>query len=237
MRTRRGTPADLADHHAVVVVAFAVADAGLQDLGVQLGEGQVLTQLTRLRQHQLDVLERLASPPFRREIAAHHLRPLRIHDLRVGGGLARDVEKPRGLEPHALGKHEPFRQSQAIEAEDQIDGKLGAAGIAGGPHVEIGRETPRRGYPPPRRPWLHRRRPGHAPALPDLLAGAGDGRIEEMQSLGAMRSASAAIRSGSQVLAQRRILPEPAPMAGRRSRSTTSSTCSVLKTARNSTSH
>ena len=220
------------------MVAFAVADAGFEDLGVQLGEGQVLTQLTRLRQHQLDVLERLACPSFRREIAAHHLRPLRIHHLRVGGRLPRDVEKPRRLEPHALGEHEPLRERQAVEAEDQIDGKLGAAGIAGRPHVEIGRKHRAEHIRDLGELGCITADQSHAAALPDLLAGSGDRRIEEVQSPRARRArASAAMRSGSQVLAQRRILPEPAPSAGRRSRSTTSSTCSVLNTARNSTSH
>ena len=49
---------------------------------------------------------------------------------------------------------------------------------------------------------------------------------------GTTRLASAATRSGSQVLMQRTILPDPSPSAGKSSFSTTSSTCSVLNTAR-----
>src|SRR5215471_7630899 len=47
-----------------------------------------------------------------------------------------------------------------------------------------------------------------------------------------MRLASAATRSGSQVLMHRTSFPEPSPSAGKSSLSTTCSTCSVLKTAR-----
>src|SRR5262249_4946539 len=84
---------DLADDDAVVLIAFAVADAGPKNLSVQPRERQILSDLARLRQHEFHILERLARASFSREVAAHHLGALSVHDLRIGRRLARDLKE------------------------------------------------------------------------------------------------------------------------------------------------
>ena len=74
--------ADFLDDDAVVLLAVAVADAGLQHVGVNFQKRQLLAGLARLVEHELRVLERLADAAFRREIAADHFRSLGVHDLR-----------------------------------------------------------------------------------------------------------------------------------------------------------
>ena len=103
---------DLVDDDAVVLIPFAVADAGLENLSVQPRERQILSDLARLRQHEFDILERLARASFSREVAAHHLGALGVHDLRIGRRLARDLEEACGLKPQALRKDKPFRERQ-----------------------------------------------------------------------------------------------------------------------------
>src|SRR5256884_1378533 len=49
------------------------------------------------------------------------LRPLDIHHLRIGGGLARHVEEAFRIEPEALGKHQPFGEHEAVQAQHVID--------------------------------------------------------------------------------------------------------------------
>src|SRR5258708_3009118 len=68
--------ADLLDHGAIVPIAFALADTGLQNLRVNLSQRQGLTATRRLILHQVDVFQRLADTALRRLIAGHHLFPL-----------------------------------------------------------------------------------------------------------------------------------------------------------------
>src|SRR5215472_7802255 len=52
-------PADFLDDDAVVALAVAVADAGVQHVGVNLQERQGLPGLPRLVEHEVGVLQRL----------------------------------------------------------------------------------------------------------------------------------------------------------------------------------
>ena len=71
-------------------------------------------------------------------------------------------------------------REKLLPTEDQIDGKLGAAGIADGPHVEIGREHRTQDICHLGDLGCIAANQRHPAALPDLLAGSRDGRIEEM---------------------------------------------------------
>ena len=84
----------------------------------------------------MDVLERLAHAAFRREIAGDHFRSLGVHDLRGRGRGARHLQERRRIEPEPLGKHQPFGERQAIEAENEIDRELGPAAVADPADVE-----------------------------------------------------------------------------------------------------
>src|SRR5580704_3183192 len=122
--------ADFLDDDAVVLLAVAVTDAGLQHVGVNFQERQLLAGLARLVEHELRVLERLPHAALRREIAADHFWSFGVHDLRGRGRAAGDVEERRRIEPEAGGKDQTFGERQAVEAEDEIDRELGAAAIA-----------------------------------------------------------------------------------------------------------
>ena len=65
-----------------------------------------------LLEDEVDVLEVLGHAAFGDEVASDHLGTLDVHDLRIGGGAARHVEKGRGVEPEPLGKDQAFRQRQ-----------------------------------------------------------------------------------------------------------------------------
>ena len=45
-------------------------------------------------------------------VAAHHLRALDVHHLRIGGRLPRHVEEGRGLEPERLREHQALRRAR-----------------------------------------------------------------------------------------------------------------------------
>src|SRR5712671_4653683 len=123
-------PADLLDDHAVVELALAVAQAGLQHIGMNIEERQRLPDLLGLIEHEMDVLEGLARPALGAEIARDHLAALGVHDLRVGGRALRDLEEGGRIEAEAGREHQAFGERQAVEAEDEIDGELGAAAVA-----------------------------------------------------------------------------------------------------------
>ena len=91
---------------------------------------QFLTGGGRLLEHQAGILQRLPDTAFGRKVIAHHLWPFGFHHLGIRSRTARDVQECDGIKPEALGENEAFRKRQAIEAKDQIDGKLGAAAIA-----------------------------------------------------------------------------------------------------------
>src|SRR5499427_9670372 len=186
-KSSRGTvlhaPPDLVDDDAVVLIPFAVADSGLENLSVQPRERQILSDLARLRQNEFHILEGLARASFSREVPAHHLGALGVHDLRIGRRLARDLEEACGLKPEALRKNKPFRERQAVEAEDQIDGKLGAAGAARGPHVEVGGKDRTQDIGNLVEFARVAADKGHTAALPNLLASAGYGSIEKVEPM------------------------------------------------------
>src|SRR5262249_17012908 len=79
----------------------------------------------------------LSGAALGRKIAAHHFAAFRIHDLRIGRGLAGDREKALRIKSHALGEHETFGKCQTIEAEDEIDRELATTPLAAIPHVKL----------------------------------------------------------------------------------------------------
>src|SRR5258708_8763130 len=74
--------ADLLDHDAVVQVAFAVTDTGVEQRGVDGGERQRLTPPLRLVENQVHVLHILRHLALHRNVAPHHLATLGVHHLR-----------------------------------------------------------------------------------------------------------------------------------------------------------
>src|SRR6516164_2347469 len=74
------------------------------------------------------------------ELAADHLRTLDVHDLRIGGRAARDLEKSLRIESKSLGKYQTLGHGQSVEAQDQIDGELGAPAISDLADMEMGRK-------------------------------------------------------------------------------------------------
>src|SRR5262245_18739291 len=178
-----GAPPDLLDDDAVVLVAFAVEDTGLQNPRVQRGEGQLLSDLACLRQDQLHVLESLASSALWHKITPQHLRALGVHDLRIGCRLPRNLEETRGFELHALGKDQPFREGQAVEAENEIDGELSSAGLSDRPHEEMRRKYRTYDVSNPLELRQVAANQGDTATLPNLLTRAGNGRFQQMEPL------------------------------------------------------
>src|SRR5262245_39795892 len=74
---------DLLDDDAVVEIAFAGAQAGLEHVGMDLEKRQPLANGARLVEDETGVLEGLSHAAFRREVAGEHLRSLNVHDLRI----------------------------------------------------------------------------------------------------------------------------------------------------------
>ena len=187
----------------------------------------MLLPALRLVEHQMDVLERLADAAFRREIAADHSRPL-VSMTCEARRAARDVEKRRGIEAEALGKHQPLGERQAVETENEIDRKLGAAAVADLADVKAPREQRVEHGAASAAIRRIAADQADAVALADLFAGARHRRLEKAQS-SPTRAPSAAMRSGSQVEVTSTILP--GRPAGSSVALDHSSTCSVLNTA------
>src|SRR5262249_60988680 len=95
-KSRYPPSSDLLDNRAVVEIALAVAHASREHVGMDREKWQPLPRAPGLRQHQVHVLEMLGDAAFRGELAAHHLRTLHVHHLRIGGGAAPHVEEARG---------------------------------------------------------------------------------------------------------------------------------------------
>src|SRR5215468_247191 len=131
---------DLIDHGAVVQVSLPLPHAGFQDVGVDFEQRKPLLHPFGLFEHEVDVLEMLGDAAFGIKFAADHLRTLDVHDLRIGGRAARDLEKSLRIEPKSLGKYQALGHGQSVEAEDKIDGELGAPAISDLAHMEIGRK-------------------------------------------------------------------------------------------------
>src|SRR5262245_882071 len=178
-----GAPPDLLDDDAVVLVAFAVEDTRLQNPRVQRGEGKLLSDLACLRQDQLDVLESLANSALGQKITPQHLRALGIHDLRIGCRLPRNLEETRGFELHALGKDQPFREGQAVKAENEIDGELSSTRLSDRPHVEMRRKYRTDDVSNSLELRQVAANQGDTATLPYLLTRAGDGRFQQMEAL------------------------------------------------------
>src|SRR6516162_11255291 len=82
----------------------------------------------------------LGDAAFGAELAADHLRTFDVHDLRIGGRATRDLEKSFRIESNSLGKYQTLGYGQSVEAQDQIDGELGAPAISDLAHMEMGRK-------------------------------------------------------------------------------------------------
>src|SRR5262249_59098623 len=95
-KSRYPPPADLLDNRAVVEIALAVAHASREHVGMDREKRQPLPRALGLRQHQVHVLEMLGDAAFGGELAAHHLRTLHVHHLRIAAAAARHVEEGRG---------------------------------------------------------------------------------------------------------------------------------------------
>ena len=144
--------------------------------------------------------------------------------------MSRDLEETPGSIPMRSAKTSPSASARRLRPRMRLMASLARPACPTGPmwkyeakmaledarHVEL------------RRVAAHQ---SDTATLPDLLAGAGDRRFQQMQAAVSTRAARAAIRSGSHVLAQSTILSEFGPNAGRSSRSTTVSTWSVSNTA------
>src|SRR5262249_52859533 len=117
-------PADLRDDDAVVELALAGAHAGFQHVAVDREQRQRLADLGRLVEHQVHVLEVLAGAALGAEIALDHLAALGVHHLRVGRRGLRNFEERMWLETELRREHESLGEREAVEAEDEIDGKL-----------------------------------------------------------------------------------------------------------------
>ena len=85
----------------------------------------MLAALARLAQDHVEVLVVLIDLAHGREVAGHHLVALDVHDLRIGGRLARDLEKAAQIEAEPLGEHQALGERHAVEPEDVIDRELG----------------------------------------------------------------------------------------------------------------
>ena len=64
-------------------------------------------RLRGLLEDQAEILQRLVDEALRRVVAAHHLRALDVHHLRIGGRLPRHVEEASGSSPSACAKTRP----------------------------------------------------------------------------------------------------------------------------------
>ena len=98
--------------------ASPCAHAGLQDLGVNFQQRQLLAGLAGLVEHEMSVLEGLPHAAFRREFAGDHLRSLGIHHLRGRSRFARHLEECRRIEPEAGGEHQPLGKRQPVERQE-----------------------------------------------------------------------------------------------------------------------
>ena len=207
--------------------------AGFQHVGMHRERRQLLADAFGLLLHQVHVLEVLGDAAFGREVAADHLAALDVHDLRIGRRRAHHLEERRGIEPEPLGERQPFRQRQPVEAEDEIDRELGAAAVADLADVEIGREQRAQDRLDFGRGLRIAADQADAFAARHLAARTGDRRFEQTQARAASR-ARPARRCGRDRRCWRTstMRCEPSPSAGSNSRSITSSTWSVLNTAR-----
>src|SRR6516225_1331509 len=139
-QSRPHAPPDLFDHGTVVQVSLPLPHAGLQDIGMDFEQRKPLLHPFGLFEHEVDVLEMLGDAALGIKFAADHLRTLDVHDLRIGSRAARDLEEGRRIEPKPLCKYQALGHGQSVEAEDKIDGELGAPAISDLAHMEIGRK-------------------------------------------------------------------------------------------------
>src|SRR6516162_6622803 len=139
-QSRARAPPDLFDHSAVVQVSLPLPHAGFQHIGVDFEQRKLLLHPFGLREHEAYILEMLGDAALSGELAADHLRTLDVHDLRIGGRAARDLEKSLRIESKSLGKYQTLGHGQSVEAQDQIDGELGAPAISDLADMEMGRK-------------------------------------------------------------------------------------------------
>src|ERR1700745_3664711 len=139
-QSRARAPPDLLDHCTVVQVSLPLPHAGFQHIGVDFEQRKLLLHPFGLLEHKVHILEMLGDAAFGAELAADHLRTFDVHDLRIGGRAARDLEKSLRIESKSLGKYQTLGPGQSVEAQDQIDGELGAPAISDFADMEMGRK-------------------------------------------------------------------------------------------------
>ena len=156
--------------------------AGRQNTLVHAERRQLLAAGARLVEHEVNILQGLAHAPLGRKIARDHLRALGAHHLRRGGGRLRDRQECRGIKAEPLGEDEPFGERQPVEAEDEIDGELGAPAVADAADMEAGGEQRIEDGSDFRRECRLAADQRDAVAAPHLLAGAGHRHFQEPQA-------------------------------------------------------
>src|SRR5499427_3970254 len=223
-QSRARAPPDLFDHSAVVQVSLPLPHAGFQHRGMDFEQRKLLLHPFGLREHEAHILEMLGEAAFGGKFAADHLRTFDVHDLRIGGRAARDLEKSLRLESKSLGKYQTLSHGQSVEARIRLMASLArppspilpiwkwvanSARKTGSTADATCASPPISATPSPRLTW---------PLAPET------GVSRRRSPRVATRLSNAAMRSVSQVLAHRMILPERSPNAGNNSLSIAAST-------------
>ena len=85
----------------------------------------------RLSEDQFGVLQGLRNMRLRRKIPRQHLVSLGVHHGRICRGLARDREERSGTSrPRLSANDNALGERRAVVLQDQVERKLGAAGVA-----------------------------------------------------------------------------------------------------------
>ena len=92
--------------------------------------GKAQSALPRFVQDQLGILQGLRDVRLRPKIPAQHFLTLGVHDARIRRGLSRRCQEGASIQPQPLRKHNALGQRRPVVLQDQIDRKLGPAGIA-----------------------------------------------------------------------------------------------------------
>src|SRR6516162_3655848 len=138
----------------------------------------------------------LGDAAFGGELAADHLRTFDVHDLRIGGRAARDLEKSLRIESKSLGKYQALSHGQTVEAQDQIDRELGAPAISDLADMEMGRKQCAQDRLHGGRDMRIAADQRDTLAATDLAARAGDRGFQETQPALGNTLVQAAMRSG-----------------------------------------
>ena len=134
-------PPDLLDDDAVVALGLAGTHAGLQHVAVHFAASAAPGPSRSARSSIMCTsLSVCLTRPSGAKSRVTIFGPLVSITCDCEAEPLRHVEERLGIEPHALGEGQPFRQRQAVEPEDEIDRELGAAAVAGLADVEAARK-------------------------------------------------------------------------------------------------